>query len=174
MLDSVYFQMIIIVLIIGYGLFCLVKVGKVYLQHTKLKNEYIQSHKGKYVYQQDFYIWAIVYSLVAIIAFALAIYDVISVKDYTMAAAFAFMGMFCVTFVLDATMKRQAFFDEEGFFYEMKHYRYRSVVRLEPRKSLIQSYDLFLTGENSIRIPRKMGDLLETKRKEYKKNKKNK
>ncbi len=174
MLDNVYFQMIIIILIIGYGLFCLIKVGRVYLQHSKLKKEYIEKNRGKYVYQQDFYIWAIVYSLVSVIAFALAIYDVTNQKDYTMAAAFAFMGMFCVTFVMDAIMKRQAFFDEDGFFYELKYYRYRSVVRLEPRKSIIQSYDLFLSGDTSIRISRKMGDVLEEKRKEYKKNKKNK
>ena len=174
MLDNVYFQMLIILLIVGYGLFCLIKVGRVFLQHTKLKKEYIEKNKGNYVYQQDFYVWAIVYSFVAIMAFALCVYDIVQVKDYTMAAAFAFMGMFCATFVMDAIMKRQAFFDEDGFFYELKYYRYRSVMRLEPRKSLIQSYDLFLTGENSIRISRKMGDVLEAQRKLHKKNKKTK
>ena len=71
-------------------------------------------------------------------------------------------------------MKRQAFFDEDGFFFELKHYRYRSVVRLEPRKGLIKSYDLFLISQDSIRISKAMGDMLEEKRKEYRKNKKEK
>lgn len=171
--DNVYFQWIIVIGLIVYGLYSLIRVLKVYTNHLKLKKEYEQKHKGKYIYQQDFYAWAIVYGIVSVLAVVMAVIDAMG-KEYVMAAAFFFMATFCTTFVLDAIMKRQAYFDEDGFFFENKYFRYRSVIRLEPRKSFIQSYDLYLTGDNSIRISRKMGDLLEEKRKEYKKNKKSK
>lgn len=173
MSDNVFVQWTIIVLLIGYGIYSFVKVLRVYLDHLHKKKEYMESYKGKYTYQQDFYIWAIVYSIVTILGFVVAVMDVIS-QDYMMAAGFFFMGCFCATFVMDSIMKRQAFFDEDGFFFENTHYRYRSVVRLEARKSLIKSYDLFLISQDSIRISKAMGDMLEERRKEHRKNKKNK
>lgn len=168
--NNIYFQVIIIVGLIGYALFCLYKSVKTYRNHLKLKKEYQEKYKGRYEYQQDFYIWAIVYGCVSVLAFVMCVIDIIG-KEYTLAAGFFFMGVFCFCFVLDVITKRQSFFDEDGFFFENKHYRYRSVIRLEPRKSLISSYDLMLTKE-TIRISRKMGDVLEEKRKEYKRNKK--
>lgn len=172
MINNVYFQTVIIVLIIAYGLYSLVKVVKVFLEHINEKKEYMKKYNGNYEYEQDFYIWAIVYSLVALAAFILGITQIVNEQEYTMGAAMFFMGMFCITFILDVIMKRQAFFDEEGFFYERKRYRYRSIVKLEPRNSIIATYDLLLIGEENMRIPKKMGDMLIVKRKEYKKNKK--
>lgn len=171
--DNVFVQGTIIVILIAYGIYSFVKVLKVFLEHSRLKKEYMTKKKGKYDYQQDFYIWAIVYSIVTVMAFVIAFMD-ITKQDYMMAAGFSFMGFFCATFVMDSVMKRQALFDEEGFFFEKTYYRYRSVTKLEPRKSLIPSYDMFLTGQESIRISRAMGDMLEEKRKEYRQRKKNK
>lgn len=173
MKDNIYVQATIIVLLLAYGLYTFVKVLKVFLKHVQLKKEYIQKHKGRYTYQQDFYIWAVVYSIVTVLGFVTAVTEAME-QDYMMAAGFFFMGCFCATFVMDSIMKRQAFFDEDGFFFELKHYRYRSVARLEPRKGLIKSYDLFLISQDSIRISKAMGDMLEEKRKEYRKNKKEK
>lgn len=166
-----YFQMIIVVLLVAYGIYSLLKVIKVYREHSKLKKEFQESNKGKYEYQQDYYIWAITYSFVTLFAIVGGIINLVN-KDYVMAAAFFFMGTFCAGFVLDVIMKRQAFFAEDGFFFETKKYNYRSVMRMEPRKSIIPSYDLFLTNQNSIRISRKMGDMLTLKLKKYKKKRK--
>lgn len=170
--NNFYFQLIIIIGLIGYALFCLYKSIKAYLNHLKLKKEYQEKFSGKYEYQQDFYVWAIVYGLVSTLAFIMGIIN-LGGEDKTLTAGFFFMGVFCICFVLDVVTKRQSFFDETGFFFENKHYKYRSVIRLQPRKSLISSYDLILTGQ-TIRISRKMGDVLEIKLKEYKKRKKNK
>lgn len=171
--DNIFVQGTIIVILLAYGFYSFGKVFKVYMTHTKAKKEYMNKNKGKYEYVQDFYIWAIVYSVVSILGFIVAIIDLMN-QDYMMAAGFCFMGCFCATFVMDSIMKRQTFFDKEGFFFEATYYRYRSVVKMEPRKSVIPSYDMFLTGMESIRISRAMGDKLEEKRKEYRQNKKNK
>lgn len=173
MSDNVFVQGTLIVILIGYGLYSFVKVLRVYINHLQMKKDYIDKHKGKYTYQQDYYVWAIVYSIVTILGFVTAVIDVVN-QDYMMAAGFFFMGCFCATFVMDSIMKRQAFFDEDGFFFENTHYRYRSVMRLEPRKSFIKSYDMFLISQDSVRISKAMGDMLEEKRKEHRKNKKSK
>ncbi|MEG0329911.1 MAG: hypothetical protein RR537_06140 [Longicatena sp.] len=166
-----YFQMIIVIALIAYGIYTLAKVIKVYMEHVKLRKAYQEANKGKYEFQQDYYVWGVTYCLVTLFAFAGTIVNIMN-KDYVMASAFFFMGTFCASFVLDVLMKRQAFFGKEGFFFETKTYNYRSVIRMEPRKSFIQSYDLFLTNQNSIRITRKMGDKLAIKLKEYKRHKK--
>lgn len=169
--DNIYFQVVIIIFIILYGLYNLWKVVKVYRVHLAEKKEFITKTKGKYEKQQDYTAWVIIYALVCVGAFGMMVYNMIA-KDYLMSAAYFFMGVFCISFVLDALMTRQALFEEEGFFYEKKHYRYRSVTKVVPRKSLISSYDMYLTGGESVRISRKMGDKLQDKMKEFKKRKK--
>lgn len=171
--NNVYFQVVIIVAIVLYGLYNLWKVAKIYKIHMANKKEFLKKAKGKYDKQQDYTVWVAVYVLVCVGAFVMMILNIVG-KDYVMASAFFFMGVFCISFVLDALMTRQALFDEDGFFYEKKYYRYRSVLKLEPRRSLISSYDMYLTGGESIRISHKMGLYLEDKRKEFKKSKKNK
>lgn len=169
--DNVYFQMVIIIAIILYGLYNLWKVAKIYKIHLEEKNKFLIKAKNKYEKQQDYTGWVIGYTIVCVGAFAMMVVNIIG-NDYMMASAFFFMGVFCVSFVMDAFMTRQALFDEDGFFYEKKYYRYRSVTKLMPRRSLISSYDMYLTGGESIRISRKMGDVLDNKLKEYKKRKK--
>lgn len=169
--NNIYFQVVIIIAIILYGLYNLFKVARIYMEHLKTKKEYLAKVKGKYSVQQDYTVWVIVYSIVCIGSVVMLGINIIG-KDYVMAAAFFFLGVFCLSFVLDAIMTRQALFDEDGFFYEKKHYRYRSVLKVQLRNSFISSYDMIITGGESIRISKKMGDELNNKLKEYKNRKK--
>lgn len=168
--NNVYFKVVIMIAIIAYAVYNLWKVTRTYIKHIKAKKEFSERSK-KYSKQQDYTIWVVVYAAVCIGAFVMMIIDIID-KDYVMASAFFFMGTFCISFVMDALMTRQSLFDEDGFFFEIKYYRYRSVMKLEPRRSLIASYDMYLTGGESIRISRKMGDELQKRLKMYKNRKK--
>ncbi|NBK99413.1 MAG: hypothetical protein EOM50_15605 [Erysipelotrichia bacterium] len=171
--NNVYFQVVLIIAIVAYGLYNLIKVAKIFKVHLKTKQAFLEKAKGKYEKQQDYTAWVVVYAIICVGAFVMMVVNLIG-KDYMMAAAFFSLGVFCISFVMDALITRQAWFDEDGFFYEKKYYRYRSVNKVVLRTSLIASYDMYLTAGESVRISKKMGEMLNAKLKEHKLKKKNK
>ncbi len=172
MTSNDYFSLILIVIIIAYALYNLYKVGKVFNEHMNSKKAFITKSKGKYDTQQDYTLWVAIFVVILVVSIVMMAKNMMA-KEYLTTAAFLFLFIFCISLIMDALITRQALFDEDGFFYETKYYRFRTISDLKPRSSLMPSYDMYLSTGSSVRISRKMGDRLEKELKAYKQRKKN-
>ena len=71
-------------------------------------------------------------------------------------------------------MKRRAIVDDDGFVYEKAHYRFRSILSMDPMKSIIKNIDILTTERQHVVVSKKMGVYLHECFLEWKKRKKNK
>lgn len=171
-MDKNMMDWLITVGIILFGIYELYKGVKQYVNHMSTKKEYMENHKQNFEAYKEYNVWAGGYGVAAVAAGITAIYRVVVDADYMYGAGFAMLAACAIGFMLDAIVKRSAWFYEDGFFYENKFHRYRSVVKVVPRNALFPSYDVTLGNAPSMVVTRKMGELLQDKIKENKKNKK--
>ena len=170
-MDQNMMNWLITVGIILFGIYELYKGIKQYIKHSNAKKEYMGNHKKEYETYKDYNVWAGGYAIAGIAATITAVYRILE-ADYMYAAGFAMLAACAVGFMLDAVVKRSAWLFEDGFFYEDKFHRYRSISKIAPRNALFPSYDVSLNNAPSMIVTRKMGELLQEKMKENKKNKK--
>lgn len=88
--------------------------------------------------------------------------------------ALALMAIICAGMALDSIVKRRAIVDDDGFVYEKAHYRFRSILSMDPMKSIIKNIDILTTERQHVVVSKKMGVYLHECFLEWKKRKKNK
>lgn len=173
MMNNVYVKAILMIGLICYGAYLLFTAMKQFYKHIKAKKEFIKKEKGKYVAEKSYVLWMLLYFAGAVVGVISTFYQ-IQLEEYVIASAFVFVTLCLIAMGLDAIIKRQALFAEDGFFFENDFYRYRSVTRVKRKNSFIGGYTMYVLNKGEIGIATKTGEMLETQLKQYKKNKKNK
>lgn len=171
MIDNVVLDWIIVVLIIAFGGYELYRGIKQYLEHRKEKMAYVDNHKH-YEYFEEYRKWFGIYLAATLVSVVLGIYYMVTTDDFVYAIGFLVLAACAFGFALDTLVKRRAWFYEEGFFYEKRYYRYRSVASVKRTPKWVASYDVAFNNAPSMVMTKKMGDKLQEKMKEHKKNKK--
>lgn len=171
-MDKNTMDLLITIGIILFGIYELYKGIKQYVVHIKAKKEYMNNHQQNYETYKQYTLWAGGYGIAAIATFITAIYRIVVDVDYLYGAGFAMIGACAIGFMLDAIVKRSAWFYEDGFFFESTFHRYRTIAKVAPRNGLFPSYDVTITNSPSMVVTKVMGELLQKKIKENKRNKK--
>lgn len=160
------FDVIFIVLIIAYGIYLMYKFIKDYIAHIKLKKEFLETHKKIEAYK-GYNKLILIYLLIIIGMIVLPfILKVNFVKHFDLMSkvAYLFILLFIVSLILDTLITRQAYFSEDGFFFEKTFYRYKSVKEIIPSKMPIFSpYSIQFLDGTKMKISKEMGEILKDK-----------
>ena len=81
------------------------------------------------------------------------------------------MAIISAGMALDSIVKRRAIVDDDGFVYEKAHYRFRSILSMDPMKSIIKNIDILTTERQHVVVSKKMGVYLHECFLAWKKNK---
>ena len=167
-----YLDLVILAILIVFGVYELYKGVRQYMDHNKEKNECLQTHKGEYTFYEEYKLWFSIYLIVSVGSLIASVYSMMINKDYSYCIAFLVLSACTFGFALDCLVKRRAWFYEDGFFYEKKFYRYKSVAAVRPKKSFAKGYDVTFIKDPAMVMTKKMGEYLDDRIKENRKKKK--
>lgn len=161
--------------IIGYGIFMVFKSTKLLMKSQKAKKEYYANNKKEKEVVNAYMWWYVLYALVGILGIAGFVYEATTKEDLLTMAAFVFVCLFVITFLLELTSKRSIIFDEDGFFFMDEYYRFRSINGIDEKGNIFRSYEVRLTtAVDKVVLPKRYGELLKVKSDEYRKKRKSK
>lgn len=81
-------------------------------------------------------------------------------------------GLFSISFALDTIVSKTTVFYESGFFYNLEHKKYRSILKIGDKHSFFKGYTVRLTNNDEIYVSKKGRPILEEKLASYKERKK--
>ncbi|MEF2608077.1 MAG: hypothetical protein U0M88_00365 [Faecalicoccus sp.] len=171
-MDSGVLSVVVTLVLIGFGIYELYNGIKQLVIHHKNKQEYMENHAKKYEFFEEYKLWFAIYVLVAVASFATACYQMFAKNDGMYAIGFWVLCACCISFALDCLVKRRAWFYEDGFFYEKKYYRYRSVINVSKTNKLRPGFNVSFSKDPSMIVTRKMALKIKEKMQEAKENKK--
>jgi len=163
--------LLLVVIIIGYGLFVMFTNIKRYVKCTKAKKEFLETTKEQIEVFSDALIWCVGCIVVTmLIAFAL-VYEIQNTKDELSIATYTFAILFLLSMISEFLIKRTILFSDTGFFYEETFHRFRNVRKIERAKGMFVRYEVQIASNKQI-VPKKIGNLLMKHYEDYKKEKK--
>ncbi len=169
-------EFINILIIIAFVIFALLEgrsAIKAILEQRKLIKK-LQEDKHELIIIKDYMKETIVYAILAglILAYCFVYY---SQQQYLFAGVFAIMPLFCIIFILEATVNRTIVFYESGFLYATQLVRYKSVLKIDDKKKFIRGYHVVLINDDDrVYVTKKGKEVLENQLKEFKERKKHK
>lgn len=169
-LDGVSF-----IIVVALGVYQIYISVKRFKKHVEGRKEFLAINKetlNEAFLEHTF--WVAAYGIVSAVSFALGAYFFVKTTDYIYASACIALGLIMLGFVLDSFVTRRSWYYEDGFFFEAKFYRYRSLAHIEPRKGIFPAYDVRFHAQPDMIVSRKMGEKLKDKQAEWKKNRKEK
>lgn len=163
------------IVVIALGVYQIYKSVKRLTTHLNGRKEFLESNK--YELKEEFLehmTWVIIYGVTAVAVFALGVYRFIFAKDYLMTCACVALAAILAGYVLDCFVTRRSWYYEDGFFFENKYYKYRSLAAIEKRKGIFPAYDVRFHANPDMVVTKKMGEKLMDKQAEWKRIKKEK
>ena len=163
------------IVVIGLGVYQLYNSIKRFKKHVDARNEFLAINKDTLKEEfLDHQKWAMIYGAAAIALFALGIRFFLKTDDYLYATACFCLGLIFAGYVLDCFVTRRSWYYEDGFYFENKFYRYRSLAAIEPKKGLTKTYEVRFHAHPTVVVAPKMADKVKEKEAEWKKNRKDK
>lgn len=165
-------SIVVFLALFGFGIYEMYRGVKQLMEHNKNRKEYMENHNKPYDFFEEYKLWFTIYSGVAVFSIGACIYQAVNYQDWMYAMGFLVLAACCVSFAMDCLVKRRAWFYEEGFFYEKKFYRYRSVARVSKTTGFKPGYDVNFMKDPSMIVTKKMALEIQKRMEAYKANKK--
>lgn len=171
-MDNEVLSVVVTLVLIGFGIYELYNGIKELILHRKNRVEYMENHPKHYEFFEEYKLWFALYVVVAIASFAAACYQMFVKDDGMYAIGFWVLCACCISFGLDCLVKRRAWFYEEGFFYEKKYYRYRSIVSVSKTNKMRPGFTVSFAKDPSMIVTRKMAEQIKNRMQAFKAQKK--
>ena len=170
--NNIWFKVVVGVILVGYMAFIFYQSLKGGIAYKKEFENFKNSHKHyETVVDGGYWVWIMV--AMAVLAFVLMFMaPKLAQNDqtyyYYLAYGLVFLGL-----AIDSYTHRRVYLTEEGFFFEDTYYRYRMVANFEFKNGIIaHNCSVLMSNRDKIVVTKKIGELLQTKQKEFKKAKK--
>lgn len=165
-------SVVVTLVLIGFGVYELYSGIRQLILHHKNRTEYVENHPKNYTFFGEYKLWLAFYIVVALGSFAAACYQMFVEKDGIYAIGFWVLCACCISFGMDCLVKRRAWFYEEGFFYEKKYYRYRSIVSISKVSRMRPGFTVSFAKDPSMIVTRKMAVQIKDRMQAFKSHKK--
>ncbi len=160
---------ILSIIVLAYGLYLTIQNIKVFVANQKARKEYLAQSKDQYQMINQYYPFAALFTVLSIASLVVAIIgDKTSKNDVYTCMALVVISMIAFGMVLVAIVKRRAIIDKNGFVYEDAYHRFRSILSMEPKKSIFKNIDILTAQKEHIIVTKKMGDILQAGYQEWK------
>lgn len=160
---------ILSIIVLGYGLYLTIQNIKVFIANQKARQDYLAQNKSEYQTVNQYYPFAILFTVLSLTSLVIAIVaDKTTKNDAYTCMALIVISMIAFGMVLVSIVKRRAIVDKNGFVYEASYHRYRSVLSMEPKKSVFKNIDILTSQKEHIIVTKKMGDVLQAGFQEWK------
>jgi len=163
------------IVVIALGVYQIYKSTKRLSAHLEGRKEFLANNKNEL--KEEFLehkTWALIYGVGALAVLVLGISFLVTKKDYLYASACISLAAIFAGYVLDCFVTRRSWYYEDGFFFENKYYKYRSLAVVEKRKGIFPAYDVRFHANPDMVVTKKMGEKLIEKQAEWKQAKKDK
>ncbi len=143
--------------LVMYGIYGSIKVTKAMLSYKKNKQLYNEKNKNHVEIIKDYNIWLVGYGISALISVVLLIEAAMRI-DILYTCVYVFLLFVIYILACETYMKRQIMLAEIDFFFDSRIIRYRSVSSISPRKGIFPIYMMYINGQDSGRLTRKIGE----------------
>lgn len=148
---------------------------RLFIANQKVRKEYLETHKDGYTMVNHYTLALILFLSIALIGIvSVFVLDKHTKNDSYTCVALVMLAIICVGMALDSVVKRRAIVDKDGFVFEKAYYRYRSILSMNPMKSMIKNVDILTVEQQHVIVSKKMGAYLQDCYQKWKKRKKNK
>lgn len=160
---------ILSIIVLGYGLYLTFQNIRVFIKNENARRDYLAQTKNGYQMVNQYYPFAALFaalSLAGIVTVIIA--DKSTKNDIYTCLALIVISLIAFGMVLVSIVKRRAIVDKNGFVYESDYHRFRSVLSMEPKKSVFKNIDILTAQKEHIIVTKKMGDVLQAGFQEWK------
>ena len=173
--NNIWFKVIVGVILVGYMAFIFYQSLKGGIAYKKQFENFKNSHKHyETVVDGAYWVWVMV--AMAVLAFILMLMAPKLAKDgqiYYYYLAYGCIGLVFLGLSIDSYTHRRIYLTEEGFFFDDTYYRYRMIANYEFKNGIVtRNCTVLMSNRDKIVVTKKIGELLQTKQKEFKKAKK--
>lgn len=174
-MDSNIITTLIVVVIIGYGLFMVYTNLKKFIECNKAKKEFLEGNKNHPEIVSDYIPWIIGCVLIAVLVGIAVVYEVQNKGEAVTLAAYGFVTLWVLSLTTEFVVRRTIIFTEDGFFYEKTFHRFRSVNGTTPTGGMFGRYEVRLTTTSEkMQLPKKFGVILKERLDAYQQKRKKK
>lgn len=164
-------SIVIVCVLIGFGIYELYRGTKEWIEHKKAREAFLEANKKLEEYHEEYKLWLAFYIVLAVIGVVGAVYQIAVQQDLTYSLGFVVLTCICISFSLDCLVKRRAWFYDDGFFYEKKYYRYKSVSYVDKKRGFRAGYDVAFFKDPSMVVTSSMAEKIKDRMKNSKKKK---
>lgn len=178
MFDSLWFQIVIGIVLVGYMGYIFYQSVKGGISYKKNFENFKNVHKEYETYVDGGY-WVWVMLALALVGFVMVFVSGNVTKDptelYYYRLAYGCIGLVFLGLMIDSYTHRHIYFTEDGFFYEDHYYRYRMVASFEFKNGLLnRSCTVLMNNRDKLSMTSKIGQNCQERYKAFKKAKKGK
>ncbi len=160
---------ILSIIVLGYGLYLTIQNIRMFIANQKARRDYLAQTKNQYQMVNQYYPFAALFAVLSLAGIVTAIMaDKTTKNDVYTCLALIVISLVAFGMVLVSVVKRRAIVDKNGFVYEDTYHRYRSVLSMEPKKSMFKNIDILTAQKEHIIVTKKMGDVLKAGFQEWK------
>lgn len=153
---------ILSIIVLGYGLYLTFQNIRMFVQNENARREYLAEAKNDYQLVNQYYPFAALFAVLSLAALvSVIIADKSTKNDIYTCLALIVISLIAFGMVLVSVVKRRAIVDKNGFVYENHYHRFRSVLSMEPKKSVFKNIDILTAQKEHIIVTKKMGDVLQ-------------
>ena len=134
--------------------------------------EHIKQNKKDVQICKDYMLMVTVYAVFAVCIIGYGIYFITVQNNYMYGLMFIVLSLFCIVFIVESISIRTIVFYESGFLYGGRTFKYRSVLKIEEKKSFLKGYRVKLTSEDEVYVSKKTKPVMEERLKAFKNRKK--
>lgn len=164
---------IVSAVVLCYGIYLMIQNVRLFIANQKVRKEYLRNHKDGYTMVNQYVPATLFFLLLAAIGIiGVLVAEKTTKNDQYTCIALVMLSIVCVGMALDSFVKRRAIVDKDGFVFEKAHYRFRSILTMQPTKSFVKNIDILTNEQQHVIVSKKMGAYLQDSYQKWKKRKK--